>query len=154
MTRISNENQFREAIAKLDHNTQRLLAAKFTEHVLELSDDARVANGIGVAADEQASERELTASFNTIKAAVIESHTRCGSQGDWQAQAAYFVARAAEATLMPEGFKKSGPALQAAASARMARTAWSIDNADNGESGEREAQYRIINDFLSERGLS
>jgi hypothetical protein len=154
MANIYNETQFKEAIGALDSNVQRQLAALFTEHVLELTDDSRISNGAGVASDPDASEGELAASFKTVKAATIESHTRCGSEGDWKAQAAYFVARACEAALMPEGYKKAGPALQAATSARMARTAWSIDSDESGESGEREAQYQTLNEFLSKRGLS
>ncbi len=154
MANINNEAQFKVAIGALDSDVQRQLAAQFTEHVLELTDDSRIANSAGVASDPGASEAELTASFKTVKAATIESHTRCGSEGDWKAQAAYFVARACEAALMPKGYKKAGPALQAATSARMARTAWLIDSDEGGESSEREAQYQILNEFLSKRGLS
>ena len=154
MTTINNETQFREVAGTLDGNLQRQLAAQFTEHVVELTDDSRIANNVGVATDPGATPAELAASFKTVKAAAIESHTRCGSEGDWKAQAAYFVARACEAALMPEGYKKAGPALQAATSARMARTAWSIDTDDGSETGEGEAQYQILNNFLSKRGLS
>ncbi len=154
MTTINNEVQFREVAGTLDPDLQRQLAAQFTEHVLELTDDSRIANGVGVASDPGATASELAASFKTVKAATIESHTRCGSEGDWKAQAAYFVARACEAALMPEGYKKTGAALQAATSARMARTAFSIDEDDGGDTGEREAQYLILNEFLSKRGLS
>jgi hypothetical protein len=154
MTSINNEIQFREVAGTLDGNLQRQLAAQFTEHVLELTDDSRIVNNVGVASDPSATTSELAASFKTVKAATIESHTRCGSEGDWKAQAAYFVARACEAALMPEGYKKAGPALQAATSARMARTAYSIDTDTDSETGEREAQYQILNHFLSKRGLS
>jgi len=154
MANINNEIEFKQAISALDSGVQRQLAAQFTEHVLELTDDSRIAHGAGVASNPGASEGELAAGFKTVKAATIESHARCGSEGDWKAQAAYFVARACEAALMPEGYKKAGPALQAATSARMARTAWSIDSDEGGESGEREAQYKILNKFLSKRGLS
>ncbi len=154
MSNISNENDFREAISELDAVAQRELAASFTEHVLDLTDDNRIANGVGVASDTGASEAELAASFKTVKAATIESHTRCGTEGDWKAQAAYFVARACEAALSPEGYKKGGVAIQAATSARMARTAHSIDNEDEATHGEREAQYEILNEYLNKRGLS
>jgi hypothetical protein len=154
MTSINNEIQFREVAGTLDGNLQRQLAAQFTEHVLELTDDSRITNNVGVASNPGATTSELAASFKTVKAATIESHTRCGSEGDWKAQAAYFVARACEAALIPEGYKKAGPALQAATSARMARTAYSIDTDSDSETGEREAQYQILNNFLSKRGLS
>lgn len=154
MAKIKDETQFREAITALDSNAQRLLAALFTENVLDLTDDNRIAGGVVTASDPTASEGELGASFKTVKAATIESHTRCGAAGDWRAQAAYFVARACEAALMPKAYKKSGPALQAATSARMARTAFSIDMDEDGETGEREAQYEILNNFLNKRGQS
>ena len=154
MTTINNETRFREVAGTLDSDLQRQLAAQFTEHVLELTDDKRILSGVNVASDPDASTAEWAAIFKTVKAATVESHTRCGSEGDWKAQAAYFVARACEAALMPEGYKKAGPALLAATSARMARTAYSIDSDDGGGTGEREAQYQILNHFLSKRGLS
>ncbi len=154
MTKINNETQFKTAIHALDSDAQRELAARFTEHVLDLTDDGRIANGVGVASNPQATDGELAASFKIIKAATIESHTRCGTEGDWQAQAAYFVARACEAALMPAGYKKSGPAIQAATSACMARTAFSIDSDEDEVFSERQAQYQILSNFLSQRGLS
>jgi hypothetical protein len=154
MTNVNSETQFREVAGTLDNDLQRQLATQFTEHVLELTSDSRIANGVGVASNPGATTADLAASFKTVKAATIESHTRCGSEGDWKAQAAYFVARACEATLMPEGYKVAGSALQAATSARMAQTAYSIDAEESGETGEREAQYQILNTFLSKRGLS
>ena len=138
MTHIDNESDFKQAIARLDDSTQRQLAALFTTHVMTLSDDKRVASGVAIAGDPDASASEISASFKAVKAATIESHTRCGSAGDWTAQAAYFVARACECALMPEVFKQSGRAVQAATSARMARTARSIDSGDD-DSNEREA---------------
>lgn len=152
MTQIDNEIDFRLAVSGLDDDAQRQLAAQFAAHVLALSNDKDIARGIAVADDATASASELDASFNIVKAATIESHTRCGAEGDWTAQAAYFVARACEAALMPEVFKKSGRALQAATAARMARTAHSIDSEEDNDAAERQAQYRILNKFLSKRG--
>lgn len=154
MTHINNEADFKQAIAGLDDSAQRQLAALFTAHVMTLSDDKRVARGVAIAGDPDASASEISGSFKAVKAATIESHTRCGSAGDWTAQAAYFVARACEAALMPGVIKQSGRAIQAATSARMARTAHSIDSGDDEDSNEREAQYLILNEFLSKRGLT
>ncbi len=154
MPLIKNESGFRAAIEPLDFAAQRQLAAAFTVHVLGLSDDSRLHHAVQVAANPKATEAELGASFKAVKAASLESHTRCGAEGDWTAQAAYFVARACEAALTPEAYKKDGNALQAATSARMATTARSIDTADGGEVSEREAQYHILNEFLNKRGLT
>lgn len=152
MDQVNNEVDFKHAVETLDDAAQRQLAASFAANVLEYSDDKRIEAGIKVASNPGADESELSASYKTVKAATIESHTRCGSEGDWSAQAAYFVARACEAALMPVSLKKSGRAIQAAASARMACTAHSIDASEGGETGEREAQYKIFNEFLSKRG--
>ena len=154
MSNTSNETDFRAAIGELDASAQRELAARFTENVLDLTDDPRIANGVKVGVNPDASQAELEATFKAVKAATIESHTRCGTEGDWLAQAAYFVSRACEAALAPEGYKKAGSAIQAATSARMARTAHSIDNEEEASHGEREAQYQILNEYLSKRGLS
>ena len=152
MKQIESESDFKQIIAELDDSTQRQLAALFTAHVMTLSDDKRIASGVAIAGDPDASATELNTSFKAVKTATIESHTRCGAEGDWTAQAAYFVARACEAALMPEVFKQSGRAVQAATSARMARTARSIDSSESGDTTEREAQYQILNEFLSKRG--
>lgn len=154
MTHIETESDFKKTISKLDDDTQRQLAALFTTHVMTLSNDKRIASAVAVAGDPDASASELSTSFRAVKAATIESHTRCGSEGDWTAQAAYFVARACESALKPEGIKQSSRAIQAATSARMARTARSIDSGDEGDSNEREAQYQILNEFISKRGLT
>jgi len=154
MTHIDNESDFKQTISGLDDSTQRQLAALFTAHVMTLSDDKRIASGVAIAGDPDASVSELSASFKAVKAATFESHTRCGSEGDWTAQAAYFVARSCESALMPEAIKHSSRAIHAATSARMARTARSIDNSDEGDINEREAQYLILNEFLSKRGLT
>ena len=155
MTQTNNENNFKLTIRRLDDDTQRQLAALFTAHVMTLSDDKRIAGGVAVAGDPDASASELSASFKAVKAATIESHTRCGSEGDWTAQAAYFVARSAPAFHSKAKHRTATRAMQAATAARMARTARSIDdNSDGGDSTEREAQYQILNEFLSKRGLS
>jgi len=154
MSQIANETQFRTVVAGLDNTLQRQLAGLFTRHILDLTDDNRIIAGSNVAANPDASPADLAASFRAVKAATIESHTRCGSDGDWKAQATYFTARACEAALMSGGYKRSGPALQAATSARMARTAYSIDDENDDVNAEREAQYHILNEFLSKRGLS
>ena len=145
MTQINNDIEFRTAISKLDYTQQRELAASFVNNVIALSNDERVARVTKVALDKNASDGELADALKTAKAATFDSHTRCGSEGDWREQAGYFVARAAVAALTPESqCRIGGPAWQAAMSCRMARTSVLIDDESAGASDESEQQYQLL----------
>ncbi len=148
MTEITNQTQFRQALDKLDATRQRLVAARFVEQVLPLCDDARVARAIDVAADPGASRADLDEALWAVKAAAIDSHTRCGSEGDWADSTGYFVARAAIAALTPKDAIPGGPAWQAAMSSRMARTSESIASGTDVTEQTALTQYRILSEFL------
>jgi hypothetical protein len=151
MTAISNDTEFRQALEGLDATRQRVVAAHFVEHVLSLSNDERLALVTRTAANSDAPDSELVAALGSARAATFDSHTRCGSEGDWSEQAGYFVARAAAAALTPAGHLPGGSAWQAALGSRMARTCESISldaAADNPAAGEIAAQYRILSEFL------
>jgi hypothetical protein len=150
---ISNDEEFRNALYRLDENQQRVLASMFVDHVLPLSNDKRIEQVVKVAADKNASADEISNALQTARAAAIDSHTRCGSEGNWTDQAGYFVARAAMAAVTPALQSKSkNPAWQAAMSSRMAKTSLLID--DNPENldthSESEWQYDIASRFLQE----
>ena len=150
MTQITNDTEFRQSIGQLEFNKQRELAGMLVNNVISLSTDERVGRVVKVALDSGASEAELASSLKTAKAATVDCHTRCGSEGDWKEQAGYFVARAATAALMPESQNRGGgPAWQAAMSARMARTSELIDSETGSDSDEIEQQYQILSDFLN-----
>lgn len=150
MTQVSSDEEFRKVLDDMDVVRQRVLAARFVQNVLPLSNDKRLAHVVEVAADENATVEELDSVYRSALAAAIEGHTRCGSEGDWTEQAGYFVARAAAASVSQAGQADNGPAWQAAMSARMARTCKMIDATDDGaHSEEREAQYRMLNEYLS-----
>jgi len=150
MSGISNDTEFRQALEGLDATRQRVVAAKFVEHVLDLADDERLAMVNRTAANSAAPDSELVAALSAARAATFDSHTRCGSEGDWSEQAGYFVARAAAAAVTPAGQLPGGSAWQAAMSCRMARTCRSIAQAaaDNPAAEESAAQYRILSEFL------
>ncbi len=151
MTTISNDAEFRRALDGLDAVHQRVVAARFVEHVLDLSNDERLDLVARTAANSAATDSELVAALSSARAATFDSHTRCGSEGDWSAQAGYFVARAAAAAVTPAGQLPGGCAWQAAVSSRMARTCETIAQdaaADNPAAGESAAQYRILSEFL------
>ena len=149
MSTISNDNQFREALNRLTLAQQRAVGASFVENVLSLSSDPRVAQVLAVAKDANPSEDAVSLARRSIKAASLEAHTRCGSDGEWIDQAGYFVARAAEACLEPEGRSQGkGPAWKAAMSARMARTCLAADSDQDSHDSESQAQYNILISYL------
>ena len=152
MKQISNDTEFKQALHPLDEIKQRVVAAKFTEHVLALSNDDRVKRAIKVAADENASAGEVADALKSARSAILDSSTRCGAEGNWTDQAGYFVARAAVAALSPQQQTKSGnPAWQAAMSCRMAQTSMQIDNDSDEvpEHSENEWQYDILSNYLN-----
>ncbi|MGB5453455.1 MAG: hypothetical protein WBM71_13850 [Sedimenticolaceae bacterium] len=149
MSTIIDDKQFRTALNELGIAQQRAVGALFVEHVLELSEDPRVANALAAARDAELGEEAMNLVRRSIKAASLEAHTRCGSDGEWSDQAAYFVARAAEACVEPEGRSQGkGPAWKAAMSARMARTCLAADGDEDYHDSESQAQYNILKSYL------
>lgn len=152
MSHITNDAELKQALHDLDATQQRKVAAMFIEHVLALSDDERIKRVVKVAADEGASQNEVSDALKTARAAILDSSTRCGAEGNWTDQAGYFVARAAVAALTPQAQAKSGnPAWQAALSCRMAQTSIEIDNDSAVVPGhsENESQYDILAKYLN-----
>jgi hypothetical protein len=152
MNEIANETDFREALESLDDTQQRQVAVLFVHHVLALSQDKRLERVLKTAADEQASEEELTAALKLAHAATFDSHARCGAEGHWSDQAGYFVARAAAAAVTPALHARvGGPAWQAAMSARMAHTSMLIEDA-SGQSAHTECewQYQALSGYLND----
>ena len=147
MSAISNDNAFREALSGLDVVQQREVGSRFVENVLSLSDDPRVAQSLQAATDKEIGDAALSLARRSIKAASLDAHTRCGADGEWTDQAGYFVARAAEACLEPEGRSKA-PAWKAAMSARMARTCLAVDSEEDSHDSESQAQYEILTRYL------
>ena len=149
MSGISNDTEFREALSSLSIAQQRQLGAKFVENVLSLSNDSRVAQAIDAARQEGLEEDALNLVRHNIKAASLEAHTRCGADGVWTDQAGYFVARAAEACVEPEGRSQGkGPAWKAAMSARMARTCLAEESDEDSHDSESQAQFQILARYL------
>jgi hypothetical protein len=148
MTKISNDRAFRVALDGLDGKRQRWVAARFVESVLSLCADAQIARVLQVATDPDADDLALSEALRVAKATAIGCHTRCGAEGDWLAQAGYFVARAAVAALTPRCQMPGGVAWQAAMSSRMAQTAKAIVSGEETAGQESETQYQILAEFL------
>ena len=151
MSQITNDKEFKQVLQGLDDKQQRIVAAMFVKHVLPLSDDVRLIHITKVASDSDASKGELKDALKSAKAATMDSHTRCGSEGNWTDQAGYFVARAAVAAVTPEKQSKAGgPAWQAAMSSRMAQTSMLIDSDDETQTpAGNEWQYDILSSYLN-----
>ena len=149
MTEISNDTEFRQKLESLDPARQRILAARFVEKVLSLCDDERVCRVVKVAAEPHASADELATALHTARAAIIDSHARCGAECDWKDQAGYFVARAAAAAVSPAGQMAGGAAWQAAMSCRMAQTSKAIVSGENTGELESERQYAILSAYMN-----
>jgi hypothetical protein len=152
MSQITNDAEFKQALQDLDATQQRIVAARFIEHVLSLSDDDRIKRTVKVAADESATDGEISDALKSARAAIMDSSTRCGAEGNWTDQAGYFVARAAVAALTPQAQSKSGnPAWQAALSCRMAQTSIERDSgsADMPGHSENEWQYDALAKHLN-----
>ena len=149
MSQISNDKEFKQALQKLGATQQRTVAALFIEHVLPLSNNDRIQHAVKVAANNAASQAEISDALKSAKAATIDCATRCGAEGNWTTQAGYFVARAALATLTPPTQTSSGsPAWQAALSCRMAQTSIQIDDdTDESAYAENEWQYGVLSNY-------
>ncbi len=149
MNQITNEQEFKQSLADLPFPQQRLLAGRFVENVVSLSNDERIPRALQVLRNPDASQDELAQALKSAKAATFDCHTRCGAEGDWKEQAGYFVARATVAALTPqEQSKAGGPGWQAAMSCRMARTSMAIDATEITPGDENQQQYRIVSDYL------
>jgi hypothetical protein len=153
-TGITNDRQFRAALDAMSTPAQRELAARFVESVQSLSTDVRVAQALAAARESRIAEDALALARRNTKAASLEAHTRCGADGEWTDQAAYFVARAAEAALEPAERTGKGIAWKAAMNARMARTCLAADGGDDPHDSESAAQYAILTRYLDTRGQS
>jgi hypothetical protein len=145
---ISNDKEFKAALAALPAPIQRQVAARFVERVYPLSNDVRVKAALDVARRPDISDAELTVVAQAANTARVESFTQCGRETDWTAQAGHFVAKAAVACVKPA---EAGDNLawDAAMQARMARTCQTVAEGTGTENREAEEQYRILDAYLN-----
>lgn len=144
---IQSETEFQAALRALPSTKQRVVAARFAEHVLGLCKDPRVAAAIQSAQRSNVSDAELTALRQAAKSANVDSYTQCGKEADWLGQAGHFVAEAAIACVAPAD-STVNLAWEAAMRARMARTCEAIANGRGTENNEAQEQYRLLNEYL------
>jgi hypothetical protein len=145
---ISNDKEFKAALAGLSASQQRQVAARIVQRVFPMSNDVRVKAALDVAARADISDAELTVVSQAANTARVESFTQCGKETDWSAQAGHFVAKAAVACV-GAATPGSNLAWDAAMQARMARTCETVATGEGTENREAEEQYRILEAFLN-----
>lgn len=149
MASISNDLELKLALDNLDAAQQRVAGALFVQRVLDLAVDDRIDKAVQVALNPDAGADDLKSAHKSVKTAVLDSHARCGDEGDWKDQATYFVGRAAAACLAPK-IRSEGkdPAWQAALSCRMARTSAAIYSDSGTPEQESKKQFEIMSKYL------
>jgi hypothetical protein len=142
-----NDKDFREKLTALSVNRQRQVAALFVQRVAALSGDVRIKAALDMAQRSDISDAELAVAAQAANAAKVESYAQCGQDTDWNTQAGHFVARAALSCVAPVTAGQN-PAWDAAMQARVVRTCLAAAG-DVTDHREAEAQYAILDDFLS-----
>ena len=145
---ISNDKEFKTALAGLSTAQQRQVAASFVQRVFALSGDVRIKAALDAAARADVSDAELTVLSGAANTARVESFTQCGKETDWSAQAGHFVAKAAVACVKAAE-AGSNLAWDAAMHARMARTCQTVADGAGTENVEAGEQYRLLEAFLN-----
>ena len=147
---ITNDQEFKAALAALDNCSRRQATAYLIRQALDLTPDSRVRAGLDLAVRCDASEAELAVAAAGVNSARVASYTQCGHDANWTCQASHFVARAAQECVKPE-ISASG-AWEAAMQARMARICQAIAAGEGTSNREAEAQYRALEDYLKAKG--
>ena len=144
---ITNDKEFRESLVALSADQQRQVAALFVQRVFGLSGDVRIKAALDVAMRAEISEAELAVVSQAANAAKVESYAQCGKDTDWNTQAGLFVAKATVSCISPVVDGKN-VAWEAAMQVRVARTCEAASG-DDTDHKEAEAQYAILDNFLS-----
>ena len=145
---ISNDKEFKAALAGLSPSQQRQVAARFVQAVFPLSGDARIKAALEAAGRVGISDAELALAAQAANTARVESFTQCGKETDWTAQAGHFIAKAAVACVRPAE-TGSNLAWDAAMQSRLARTFQTVADGAGTDNREAEAQYRTLEAFLN-----
>ncbi|HWS03881.1 MAG TPA: hypothetical protein VN448_10880 [Gammaproteobacteria bacterium] len=140
---IDNDTDFKAALGKLSVAQQRQLAAGFTNNVIGLCQDVRVAGAVSAAKRPDITDIELAALYQAAKSASIDSYAQCGQDTEWSAQAGHFVAKAAMACVASAA-DSTNLAWDAAMDARMARTCATIATGEGTANREADAQYQLL----------
>jgi hypothetical protein len=142
---ISNDKEFKAALAALNDSERRRVATLLVQQVLELSGDARVKGGLDLAGRPDAGSAELEVAAAGVNTARVESFTQCGRDTDWAAQA-----RAAQECVRP--VVDLAAAWEAAMQARMARMCKTLAAGEGTDNSQATEQYQVMDAFLKAKG--
>ena len=145
---IRSDSDFKGALNRLALAEQRQIAARFSEGVLPLCKDPRVAAAVHAALRPDITDDELARLYQSARSACVDSYTQCGHVTDWLNQAGHFVAEAAAACVMPAE-RGANLAWDAAMRARMARTCEAIAGGQGTENREAAHQYSVLTEYLN-----
>jgi hypothetical protein len=151
MNRITNDREMRQALERLDTLQLRLVGAAFINGVMDLCHDEHLRRALEVVQDPEASGEALKAAQKPVNVATLNSHARCGAEGDWYDQANYFIGRALLCVLGCQDPKRSrdkNPAWQVAMACRMARLSGELHEDNENPEQENRNQYAILTAFL------
>lgn len=131
MAKINTMQEFKETLDALSIEQQRVVASRFIEDVLDLTDDASVKQAQKIAADPDAGPEALMSAYHAASHVAVESSGHSGLElVDWHRQTAHFVAKACAESLEPShhGIAACHLAFNAASHCRMARLCANIDH--------------------------
>lgn len=151
MNRITNDREMKLALERLDSVQLRLVGAAFVGGIMDLCQDENMRRGLEVAKDPEASGEDLKTAQKPVKVSTLNSHARCGAEGDWYDQANYFIGRALLCLLGcqdPKRSREKNPAWQVAMTCRMARLSGELHEDNESPDQESRNQYAILSSFL------
>lgn len=151
MNKITNDREMKLALERLDPLQLRLVGAAFINGVMDLCHDEHLRRGLAVAQDPDATGEVLKAALKPVSLATLNSHARCGAEGDWQDQANYFIGRAIGSLLGcqdPKRAREKNPAWQVALACRMARLSGELHLDNENPEQEGRNQHAILTAFL------
>jgi len=160
MPKIDSNESFRDTLASLSLQQQRLLGASFIKNVLDLTNDKHILLAQSVAATTGVSAEEMHEAYQSAHKGYMDMHPHSTmAELDWEKQADYFIAKACMTCLSPTYPEATKHHLAQIVSmyCQMARTCGSInhngdypsfENTEESTKKEINDHYRITSEFL------
>ncbi len=143
------ESELNRALVQLNSEQQQALALRWIARVAVDLHEPRIETLLTLL---RSGGGESTAQAAQLaRTLVVDSHTRCGSDGDWMLQAVYFIARALEALAATSSRTASDRAVRVAQNCRMAANCRLIAQELEQSGAELEAQWQIYQAFMAEQ---
>lgn len=162
MSKITSNEEFREALSSLALAQQRVVSARFIANVLDLTQDSHIKHVQAMfGTNHDISAENLDSAFQEIHSIYAQTYPRSHfSLLDYSKQAEHFVAEACLHCLAPSYYeaKQYHLAERVSMYCLMARTCASIDHQGNYPKftdtedlvkKEVDAQYEILSEYLA-----